>query len=196
MALEQKNQILSGFGQQFPEIMSYIKQEQTANHFAVFWSMLLMVVYCYNFFMCLWLMMFEGFPTGFWLIFEVTAEVVYMIDFAARLIFPRYFPRSWHIMFLLHDHDDEKSSAFTRRVLSSFPTHIFLSGVLHEAQLRSFWVAALRLLKILRYRKFARFFEVEPGSAKARFVAVLDILIQACMGLHFVTFCFLLPGRF
>lgn len=157
--------------------MTFLSEEHTNNSFAIFWSLLLMVVYCYNYFTCLWLLMFEGFPDGLWLICEEIAEVVYMIDFAARIIIPRYFPNEWQTMILLHDHDDEKTSAFTRRVLSSMPIHIILSGILSPTQLSSFWVAALRLLKVLRYKKFSRFFEYDLGSAKARLVAELDLLI-------------------
>ena len=120
-----------------------------------------MVVFCYNYFTFLWLIGFPGFPEGFWYCLEVAAEVIAMIDFLARFMFPRFFPEAWRIMFLLNDRDDDKILNTIRRALASLPLSLIFSGVLSPVQLKSFWVACFRILKIARYRNFKSYFEVD-----------------------------------
>jgi hypothetical protein len=62
IAAEQRDQILNKFGKQFPEIMAFVTLEQSNNQFAIFWSIIMLLVYLYNFFTCLWFMVFPGFP--------------------------------------------------------------------------------------------------------------------------------------
>jgi hypothetical protein len=62
IAAEQRDQILNKFGKQFPEIMAFVTLEQSNNQFTIFWSIIMLLVYLYNFFTCLWFMVFPGFP--------------------------------------------------------------------------------------------------------------------------------------
>ena len=160
IAAEQKGLILNQFGKQFPEILTFNTHEQSNNRLAIFWSKALLLVFLYNYFTCLWFMVFPGFPSGFWYALEVAAEIISFIDLFFVVIFPRFFPRAWQIMLLLHK-DSDSPWFTTTQTIASLPTSIIISGALRKrpAQLKHFGVACTRLLKLFRYRKFSDYFD-------------------------------------
>ena len=92
IAAEQKGLILNQFGKQFPEILTFNTHEQSNNRLAIFWSKALLLVFLYNYFTCLWFMVFPGFPSGFWGALEVATEIISFFDLFIVVIFPRFFP--------------------------------------------------------------------------------------------------------
>jgi len=128
-----------------------------------------MLTFFYNFFTCFWMIGFPQFPEGFWYFCEAATEIISMIDFCALMLFPRLFPSAWKIMFLLHTEDDSKYITALRGI-ASLPTSLVLSGVFRTrpAQLKSFWVALTRLLKICRFRNFTDYFDPETINKKNR----------------------------
>lgn len=162
--------------------------------------MTLLLVFLYNYFTCFWMMVFPGFPTGFWYQIEMVAEIISFADLFAILIFPRFFPSAWQIMFLLHT---EQDSMFVKmmRGIASLPTSIVLSGIFRQrpAVLRSFWVASTRLLKLCRFRNFNDYFDpniISRNSKIAWAVNLLTNISHFMMVMHFVFCIWLLPGRF
>ena len=140
--------------------MTFVTLDQSNNRLAVLWSKLLLIVFLYNYFTCLWMLAFPGFPSGFWYSLEVAAEIISFIDLLTLLIFSRFYPSVCKLMFLLHTEDDSKLVTALRGI-ASLPTSIVLSGVFRQRPvvLRSFWVASTRLLKICRYRNFNDYFD-------------------------------------
>lgn len=198
---EQKTKILQKFGKEFPEIMTSIKQNQINNSFAVFWSKVMLLTFTYNFFTCFWLLGFPGFPSGVWFYCEALTEIICLIDFIARLVFPRLCKRSWEIMFLLHDRDEDRVYLSVLRGIASVPTSLILSAAMHStpAKLKTFWVACIRLFKMLRFRNFQDYFDpqtVAEGSQTFWLVSICALLYKFSMGLHFLTILFCLPNRF
>ena len=127
----------------------------------------MLLTYRYNYLTCFWLIGFPGFPTGMWFYCEALAEVICLIDFAVRLCFPRFFKLSWQIMYLLHDKDDNGFIYYTiKRGISSIPTSLILAAAMHSkpAMLKSFWVACIRLLKLLRFHNFSDYFDPQTVS--------------------------------
>lgn len=199
IATDQKNEIMDEFGQQYPEIMTYIKHEQYNNSFAIFWSKLLLLVFVYNFFTSFWMIGFPGFPEAFWFNLEVTCEIISVLDLVIRITFPLLLPSAWQVMFLLHDRNDDRIFLTTMRGLASIPSSMIFEGVFRNqpAKLKSFWIAIVRLHKIFRFRMFSEYFDTDTKDhAKTRILHLLSIIFSFFMGLHFLNICFIIPGRF
>ena len=69
--------------------------DRSSNRLAIVWSIMLLLIFLYNYFTCLWFMVFPGFPEGYWYACEVAAELISFIDIFVPFIFQRFFEKTW-----------------------------------------------------------------------------------------------------
>jgi hypothetical protein len=92
----------------------------------------MLLTFTYNYFTTFWFIGFPGFPDKDWFYWEVLAEIIYLIDFLVRFIFPRACKNSWEIMYLLHDRDKDVTFKLIKRGISSLPTSLILAAAMHK----------------------------------------------------------------
>lgn len=62
-----------------------------------------------------------------------------------------------------------------------------------------FGIACLRLLKLLRFRQFTEYFnmnQIKKNPAHAWMMRVIEVVYNFILGMHFICILFLIPSRF
>lgn len=129
------------------------------------WAIVIFLVNMYNVFnVALWLGI-EGFPSGVWMGFEVVSEVIMLSDVIGRIRMHK--APIWKKLWMLHDVFDNKRGRVVL-LIASLPYSIICYLIIGQTvSLNKWWVALIRLPKLLRYPQFYTFFSTQKLIWKA-----------------------------
>lgn len=136
------------------------------------WAVLIFLVNIYNFFNVAFWLGIPGFPSGVWMGFEIVSEVVMFSDAIGRIRVSK-FP-IWKKQWMLHDAFDSERGRVVL-LIASLPYSIICYLIIgHATSLHEWWIAVIRLPKLLRYPQFNTFFSTQKLIWKAGTLSLMQ----------------------
>ena len=142
---------------------------------------------------------FEGFPERIWFLVEAFSEITGLVDFGLRLTLKLVFPEIWKEMNLLHDFNIKSWFTVIIRFIATIPSSLIIAHIFKNNQTVrfSFWIACLRLLKLVRFRQFCTYFDTVGNSSKGIIwlLKVVEVVYNFLLATNFMAMAWIIAGR-
>ncbi|CAI2367549.1 unnamed protein product [Moneuplotes crassus] len=181
------------------DLNSFLSRSLLTNKFQLVWAFILFIAHTYNLVVLFYYLGIPDFPQDVMLGLQNFFEFILIIDIALRFLIKSFTFEVWESMWLLHDYFAFSSKlGFILTVISSFPFMFLVScSTSNLAVQSSFWVACMRIPKIIRIREVNKIFSNYSRAEKSRsgsssfFVAAYSLFLAT----HIIGCIWLIVGR-
>ena len=184
----------------YEDLYSFMSKSVFSNKFQLFWVLNISFCHIYHVLSAFYFLGISDFPQNGWLILQLYAELVVILDLILRFYIMYFCMESWESLWLLHDIFGLRSKlgAF-QTLIGSLPLIFIVLWMTSNMDiLKSFPVSLLRIPKLLRYREIWQISKTFLKSGKESFQGYIRLFraaLSVIINTHIIAWVWLIVGR-